>query len=254
MGAASDTDRDGDLGAELAQLRAELAEQREQQQAFLRAISHDLRSPVRHIVSYGQLVRELVQDSNADPSAVQYLDTITQSARHLGQMIDGLIALARIGAAELHVQPVPLADVLSEVVSQAKAACGERAVQWQWPEAQDLPRVQADLAQLRDLLRLLLDNAVKFTRRQPEARIAIDVQSQGPQVQLTLQDNGAGFRPEHADQLFGVFQRLHTVRDFEGLGLGLAMARRMVDRLGGELALQGQHGQGCTVTLRLPAA
>ena len=105
MGEAGDTDRD----AELARLRAELAEQREQQQAFLRAISHDLRSPVRHIVSYGQLVRELVQESNADPSAVQYLDTITQSARHLGQMIDGLIALARIGAAELHVQPLPLA-------------------------------------------------------------------------------------------------------------------------------------------------
>lgn len=254
MGEAGDTDRDTDRDVELARLRAELAEQREQQQAFLRAISHDLRSPVRHIVSYGQLVRELVQESNADPSAVQYLDTITQSARHLGQMIDGLIALARIGAAELHVQPLPLADVLSDAVTQARAACGERVVQWQLPEAQGLPRVQADLAQLRDLLRLLLDNAVKFTRRQPEARIAIAVVHQGERVQLTLQDNGAGFRPEHADQLFGVFQRLHTVRDFEGLGLGLAMARRIVERLGGELSLQGQHGQGCTVTLSLPAA
>lgn len=250
MAGAADADRE----AELSQLRAELAEQREQQQAFLRAISHDLRSPVRHIVSYGQLVRELVQDSNADPSAVQYLDTITQSARHLGQMIDGLIALARIGAAELHLQPLSLADVLEDAVTQARAACGERVVQWQWPQGQDLPRVQADLAQLRDLLRLLLDNAVKFTRRQPEARIAIGVESRGQLVQLTLQDNGAGFRPEHADQLFGVFQRLHTVRDFEGLGLGLAMARRIVERLGGELSLQGRQGEGCIVTLRLPAA
>lgn len=250
MGGAADADRD----AELTRLRAELAEQREQHQAFLRAISHDLRSPVRHIVSYGQLVRELVHESNADPSAVQYLDTITQSARHLGQMIDGLIALARIGAAELHVQTLSLADLLSDAVTQAQAACGGREVQWQLPEAQELPLVQADMAQLRDLLRLLLDNAVKFTRRQPEACIAIGVVREGPQVCVTLQDNGAGFRPEHASQLFGVFQRLHTVRDFEGLGLGLAMARRIVERLGGDLALEGQHGQGCTVTLRLPAA
>lgn len=242
------------LAREVLRLRAELQARREDQQAFLRVVSHDLRSPVRHVVSYGQLVRELVQESNADPAALQFLDTITQSAQQLGRMIDGLIALGRIGSAELQLQALPLGEVLQDALRGAQPACAERRVQWVLPDWHALPAVRADLALLRDLLRHLLDNAIKFTRLREEARIELGAAQHGPWVELTLRDNGAGYKPEHQAQLFGVFQRLHSTRDFDGLGLGLASARRIVDRLGGDLQLQGQPDLGCTVTLRLPQA
>ena len=242
------------LAQEVLRLRAELQARRDDQQAFLRVVSHDLRSPVRHVVSYGQLVRELVLESNADPAALQFLDTITQSAQQLGRMIDGLIALGRIGTAELQLQALPLGEVLQDALRQAQASAPDRCVQWQVPELAALPAVRADLALLRDLLRHLLDNALKFTRQRPDAEIALTAAVDGAQLVLTLRDNGAGYNPEHQAQLFGVFQRLHATRDFEGLGLGLAAARRIVDRLGGQISLHGELNQGCTVTLQLPLA
>jgi signal transduction histidine kinase len=239
---------------EIALLRAELQAARDQQQAFLRVISHDLRSPLRHILAYGQIVRELVSESNADPAALQYLGTMDQSARQLSQMIDGLIGLGRLNSSALDIQAMSLSPVVDDVIAGLKPAWQDRPVQWVLPQPQGLPMVLADLALLRRLLHEVIDNALKFTRRASLARIELAVSREGDDVVLRLIDNGVGFNPLHTNQLFGVFQRLHSSSDYEGLGLGLAAAKCIVDRLGGEIAIQAQPDQGCRVEIRLVAA
>ncbi|MBV8619072.1 MAG: two-component sensor histidine kinase [Curvibacter sp.] len=238
--------------AELAQLRLALQQRSDEQQAFLRVVSHDLRSPVRHIVAYGQLVRELVQESNADPAALQYLDTMAQSARQLGQMIDGLISLGRIEPGRLQPQTLPLQPLLQDLVAARQAGLDGRQIEWQLPAEGATVWLHTDLGLLRDLLNHLLDNALKFSRRQAPAHIAIGLQAREGEVELSLRDNGAGFNADYTDQLFGVFKRLHSSSEFEGLGLGLAASRRIVECLGGRIAIEGATGQGCRVSVVLP--
>lgn len=265
---------------EVARLRAELDAVRQEQEAFLRAVSHDLRAPVRHILAYGRLVRETVAQSNADPEALQFLDTIAQAGQQLGSMIDGLIQLGRIGSAPATPGPVALGPVLQSAVAAARSAAaaapalkksaaakepassGEGVasawidtVHWDLPGAEACPVLWADAGWLQEVLVALLDNALKFSRGAQPPRIAVQVRpAPGDRVDITVQDNGAGFPAAQAGQLFQVFQRLHPASQFEGLGLGLARCLRLVARMGGTIGISAAPHQGCTVCLQLPAA
>ncbi|GKS95186.1 ATP-binding protein [Acidovorax sp. SUPP2825] len=264
---------------EVTRLRAELDAARQEQEAFLRAVSHDLRAPVRHILAYGRLLRETVAESNADPEAMQFLDTIAQAGQQLGGMIDGLIQLGRIGSAPATPAPVALGPVLQSAVAAARTAAAVApspksgaakapasseegsagawidAVQWDLPAAEACPVLWADAGWLQEVLVALLDNALKFSRGAQPPRIAVQVRpAPGERVDITVQDNGAGFPAAQAGQLFQVFQRLHPASQFEGLGLGLARCRRLVARMGGTIGISAAPHQGCTVCLQLPAA
>ncbi|GKS98721.1 two-component sensor histidine kinase [Acidovorax sp. SUPP3434] len=264
---------------EVVRLRAELDAARQEQEAFLRAVSHDLRAPVRHILAYGRLLRETVAESNADPEAMQFLDTIAQAGQQLGGMIDGLIQLGRIGSAPATPAPVALGPVLQSAVAAARTAAAVApspksgaakapasseegsagawidAVQWDLPAAEACPVLWADAGWLQEVLVALLDNALKFSRGAQPPRIAVQVRpAPGERVDITVQDNGAGFPAAQAGQLFQVFQRLHPASQFEGLGLGLARCRRLVARMGGTIGISAAPHQGCTVCLQLPAA
>ena len=252
--------------ADVEQLRAELARSQQQvadmaaaQEEFLRAVSHDLRAPLRHVTSYGTLVRELLGD--LPPGVLQgpevqealgFLATMDQSAKRMALMIDGLLALVRAGRAPLRMQPV----ALDQAVAQARAALGfaqaDRAAEW--CVAADLPTLEADPALLQELLVQLLGNAVKFTRHVAQPRIAVqaDVAPAG-QVAFTVQDNGAGFDPARAGTLFSVFQRLHRESEFEGVGTGLALCRAIAQRHGGAITACAVPGGGCTVRVEWPS-
>ena len=252
---------------DLQQLRAELAHSQQQvadmaaaQEEFLRAVSHDLRAPLRHVTSYGTLVREVLGD--LPPEVVQgaevqealgFLATMDQSARRMGLMIDGLHALVRVGRAPLRVQPVPLADAITQARTTLATAQAGRSVGW--CIAPDLPTLQADPTLLQELLVQLLGNALKFTRPVAQPRIAVQA-DEAPQGQLvfTVQDNGAGFDPARAGTLLGVFQRLHRETEFEGVGTGLALCRAVAQRHGGSITATAVPGQGCTVRVQWPAA
>ncbi len=271
MGEAGSTDP----GAERERLQAELQALRQEQEAFLRAVSHDLRAPLRHILAYGRLVRELVEESNADPEALQFLDTMARSGQQLGEMIDGLIQLGRAGLAPVQPQAVVVGEALRAAAESALAAAAPReaagtggsspwpaTVQWQWPDCGGVA-VLADAALLHEVLLAVLDNALKFSR--PVERPCIALQAQplpDGRVEVGVHDNGVGFVPARAQQLFGVFQRLHPVSQFPGLGLGLARAKRFVERMGGEIGIDAvpappggsAEGQGCRVRIVLPAA
>lgn len=255
-----------------------LARLQASQEEFLRSVSHDLRAPLRHITSYGALVREVLSDLPAatvqtEPvqEALQFLGTMDQSARRMGQMIDGLLALARF--ARTTVQPGAVA--LQEAMDQARQALAplealhrEAGGEVRWDIAPDLPRVQADPVWLRELLVQLLGNALKFTRGRRPARITVRWHSVAPPassaqvggvsstalVVWTIEDNGVGFDMARAAGLFGVFQRLHRETEFEGVGAGLALCRAIAEAHGAQIAAHGRPGEGCTLQLQWPAA
>ena len=241
------------LRAQLQASRAQCAAMAAEQESFFRAVSHDLRAPLRHFLAFGQLVREALQEPDGVAEAAGYLDTMDQSARQMGRMIDALAELARIARVEAVSLPVDMAAVIAEAQQLLQPACAGRDLVWQTATGAPWPVVEADPALLRTAWLQLLGNAVKFTRSKPQAVIAVGWQIESDnQVAITLQDNGAGFNPAMSGQLFGVFQRLHRESEFAGIGAGLAVAQRAIHRLGGTVALTAAVQQGCTVVVRLP--
>ena len=238
--------------ADNSRLRNELAAVRGELENFMHKVSHDLRAPLRHITSYGPLVREMLADGE-DPSPC--LDTMDQSARDMGKMIDALLALSRLAKTELSPAMLPMGELVAEVVRGVQVQAGARQIEWH--VASDWPAVQGDVALVRQVWAHLIANAVKFTRKRPLARIEIGwlpAAIEGPPGGFTffVQDDGAGFNPAYRDQLFGLFQRLHSASEYEGTGLGLALARQIVLRHGGHIEAEGALDQGCRVSFTLP--
>jgi len=235
----------------IAALQAELAGLRAEMQAFTSTVSHDLRAPLRHIVSYAQMVQE-----DAGPllseEVKEFLATITSSARHMGLLLDGLTALSRVAAAPLHLEPIGLQDAVQEACDRLTSKHPQRAVDWQ--VQMDLPVVRADASLLQRVLEELLGNALKFTAPRDKAVIAIRALPSaltGAMV-LQVQDNGVGYNPAMQAHLFQVFGRLHSAQQFEGIGMGLVLSRKRLQRMGGSLAIEGVVDGGCCVTLTLP--
>ena len=241
----------------IAALEAELAAARAEMQAFTAKVSHDLRAPLRHITSFAQLLQE-----EAGPvlgsEAQEFLGHITGSAKHLAQMLDALLALNRAGTLPVHLQAVDLQALVAQLVHervQALTACQpERLVRWQ--VAADMPRVRADAPLLAAALAQVLDNALKFTLPRADAVIGISAHSDAAAgaVHCTVTDNGVGFDPEQAPKLFQPFIRLHSSSQFEGLGMGLALVAKSLQRMGGQSRICAVADGGCSLTLVLPRA
>lgn len=249
------------LRAALAASQQQVADMAAAQEAFLRVVSHDLRAPLRHITSYGKLVREVLGDLPADvlqspplQEAQEFVGTMEQSARRMALMLDGLLALSRVGRAPLQLQPVDLAAAVAKARAALPALAGAHAVQWS--VGADLPTLQADPALLHELLVQVLGNALKFSQRQPAPSIAVRIvpaERGAGWVAWEVQDNGVGFLPERAAGLFGIFQRLHRETEFDGVGAGLAVCRTIAERHGAHITATAAVGQGCTVRLEWPA-
>jgi signal transduction histidine kinase len=241
----------------IAALEAELANLRAEMQDFSYTVSHDLRASLRHILSYAQLVQEDAAHL-LPPETKGFLDTISTSAKHMGLLMDGLMELSRLGTLAVQPTAVALPPLVQELVAELALQHPQARIDWQLQA--DLPTVQADAALLRAALLCLLDNAVKFTAGKEVRRIAVSALAGSPDdsqeapglVHITIQDNGAGFNPALQAKLFHPFARLHTVKQFPGIGMGLALTRKMVQRMGGQIQAQGLPEAGCTATLTLP--
>jgi len=237
--------------AQVAELRQQLEAALTELQEFTYTVSHDLRAPLRHINAFAQIIEEDLPDMPSDIAG--HLATIRQSAQLLTQQLDGLTALSRLGQQAVQVESVDTAAVVRRMIAATRQQLSPRQLQWQ--VADDFPMVLADAGLLGQVLTQLLDNACKFTRGRQPATINVSwtVLPDGRCV-LSVQDNGVGFRPEQASQLFKAFGRLHPAREFEGLGLGLVLCRKMLLRMDGSISIEGAQDAGCCVRLTLPLA
>jgi PAS domain S-box-containing protein len=228
---------------------AQLKSSNDELQTFNYSVSHDLRAPLRQILGFAE---SLQQDPSLtiSKSGVDALSTIYKSAHRMSDLIDDLLAFSRLGQAELKKSTIDLNALIPEILADLQADTKARKITWNIPA---LPSVRADPALLRIVLTNLLSNAVKFTGSREEAKIDIAAPSQNGETIIFIRDNGVGFEPAHAGKLFGVFQRLDTPIKFEGLGIGLANVRRIIDRHGGRTWAEGVAGVGATFYFCLPS-
>ena len=219
-------------------------------ESFSYSVSHDLRSPLRHISSFVSLLEEHLTEQG-DETTQRYLATIASSARHMSQLIDGLLAFSRLGRSAVSLAPVDMSMLVDAVVNQIAHDTQERTVEW--VIAPDLPVVQGDALLLREVWTNLLGNAFKYTRPCERARIEVSW-SVDPAVGYTFSvaDNGVGFDMQYAQKLFGVFQRMHRASEFEGTGIGLALTRRILERHGGSIWAESERQKGSTFHFSLP--
>lgn len=233
---------------ERAQLTQELERSNKELAAFAYSVSHDLRAPFRHIVGYSELLKELSQDRLSE-EGLRYIEVIIESAQSAGLLVDSLLNFSRMGRAAL----TPLAIGMGALVKEAIRSLGPdlkgRHIEWRLGE---LPEVTGDPVMLRQAVQNLLSNAVKYTRDRDPAIIEITAEAGRAETIFSVRDNGVGFDMAYASKLFGVFQRLHRMEEFEGIGIGLANVRRIIDRHSGRTWAEGTPNQGATFYFSLP--
>ena len=233
---------------EMAQLSGELTRSNQELEAFSYSVSHDLRAPFRHIVGFAELLRERESDRLSE-TGKRYVGTIIESAQFAGRLVDNLLSFSRIGRTSLQFSPVNTATLVAEIRGQLALDSGERDIEWR---IGDLPSVRADLFMLRLVFQNLLSNAIKYTRPREKAVIEIGSERGDRETIFHIRDNGVGFDVQYASKLFGIFQRLHRMEDFEGTGIGLANVRRIVSRHGGRTWAEGEVNRGAAFYFSLP--
>ncbi len=236
--------------ARIAALESELRAAHEELEAFSHSVSHDLRAPLRHIDGFVRLLEDEVGAPSAKAS--HYMATVSAAARRMGALLDDLLAYSRAARLPLEPRRTDLGVLVRDIVTRYDLDVGVPKVEWAVGE---LPWVRADGALLRVVLEQLLSNARKFTRGRPRPRVEILVRAaRKGKVEVSVRDNGVGFDVRHADRLFGVFQRLHGEDEFEGTGIGLAIARRILHRHGQRIWADAAPGEGAVFTFTLDLA
>jgi len=216
--------------------------------AFSHSVSHDLRAPLRHIRGFAERLQENL-GSSVSGENLDYLTKIRTATKRMGNLIDDLLAFSRIGQSEIQKAEVDLDWLMREALGDFHAEIKARNIVL---EIHPLPPVQADRALLRMVLVNLISNAVKFTGTRAQPKIEIGSTLGDGETVVFIRDNGAGFDPQYAGKLFGVFQRLHSHDEFEGTGIGLANVQRIIHRHGGRAWAEGVVDGGATFYFSIP--
>jgi PAS domain S-box-containing protein len=237
-----------DLERRVEERTSELEAANRELEAFSYSVSHDLRAPLRHIEGFVEILGTTKAEV-LDAEAKGHLQTISDSARQMGRLIDDLLAFSRTARADLKKSALNFGDLVRSVQRDLRHDFENRAVDWIIPE---LPEVQADAALLKQVMMNLISNALKYTRTRNPARIEISSEVHPEEIVVAVKDNGVGFDPKYSHKLFGVFQRLHRAADFEGTGIGLANVRRIIHRHHGRIWAESALDQGATFSFALP--
>lgn len=239
-----------ELEARVAERTAELQETNAELESFSYSVSHDLRAPLRAMQGFAQALLEDFGD-RLDRAGREYAERVVTAARRMDLLIQDLLAYSRVSRADLQLQLVPLDSALREVLVQLHSALEERGsrVEIERP----LPFVIAHRATLVQVLANLLSNGIKFVATGVAPRVRIRAEERGDWARLWVEDNGIGIRPEHQDRIFRVFERLHGEEAFPGTGIGLAIVRKGMERMGGRVGVVSDVSQGSRFWIELPA-
>lgn len=238
----------GDLEARVKARTTDLESANRELEAFSYSVSHDLRAPLRAVTGFSRILLE-DHGPKLDASARECVETIARRARHMGQLIDDLLAFSRLGRTPIQRETVDMDRLVRGLVDEMVRANPDRRITW---EIQPLPPAVAAPALVHQVLVNLLQNAVKFTQTRAEATITVGVKETDRGPAYFVGDTGVGFDMRYADRLFGVFQRLHGQHEFEGTGVGLAIVHRVISRHGGQVWVDAHPGAGATFYFTLP--
>ncbi len=238
------------LNLALEQKNEDLREANADLESFAHSVSHDLRSPLRHVQGYLGILEKSAA-GKLDDKERQHIKTVKGATQRMGQLIDDLLGFSRIGRTQLRKTPISMDALLQEVLMQIQPDLANRNIVW---EIHPLPQVLGDYNLLRQVWVNFIANAVKYSRPRNRAKIEIQAVTKDHEIIFQVRDNGVGFDMAYADKLFGVFQRLHPESEFEGTGIGLANVRRIVQRHGGRTWAEGKMEEGSAFYFSLPAS
>lgn len=217
-------------------------------ESFSYLISHNLRTPLRAIAGFSGILLDDYAD-NFDDEGKRLLNVVRNNTVRMGTLIDDILKFIRTGRQEMKISEVDMETLARDTLSEATLAADARDLQ---VDIGPLPRVRGDISMLRQVFMNLLSNAIKFSRPKQASRIEVGGHLDGDEAVYFVKDNGIGFDMKYADKLFGVFQRLHGVDEFEGTGIGLAIVKRIAGRHCGRAWAEGEPGEGATIYFALP--
>lgn len=237
-----------DLERKIQERTAQLRAANTELEAFSYSVSHDLRAPLRHINGFSTLLRE-EYGSAMDAGAQRYLQKIQDGTKRMGELIEDLLRMAQIGRKELMLTPTDFNLLLKSALAEIQPECVGRQIDW---KISDLPVTECDSGLIKQVFANLLSNALKYSRKRDIAVIEIGYFEENGAGVFFVRDNGAGFDPQYAGKLFGVFQRLHRSDEFEGTGVGLATVKRILQKHGGNVWATSELGKGAIFFFSLP--
>jgi PAS domain S-box-containing protein len=235
-----------DLEIRVAERTSQLESANKELEAFSYSVSHDLRSPLRAINGFSQMLLEDYSDK-LDEEGKRLLNVVRENTTRMGQLIDDILKFSRAGRQDLAFSEINMEKLAHAVVDELQPDSGKVQV-----EIERIPATAGDPAMMRQVFVNLLSNSIKFSRKKEPAMIKVGGSIKDDEAIYFVKDNGAGFDMKYADKLFGVFQRLHGVNEFEGTGIGLAIVKRIITRHGGRVWAEGNLKEGATIYFALP--
>jgi PAS domain S-box-containing protein len=238
-----------ELEQRVIQRTAELEAANKELEAFAYSVSHDLRAPLRAIDGYATILMEDFPSQLGDEGK-RLCSVLSDNARKMGELIDDLLTFSRLGRTGMQLSRIDMGTLANSIFYELTTPESRARIDFQVESA---PQAFGDPTLIRQVWMNLLSNAVKFTSKRERAVIIVRGELREDEIVYSIQDNGAGFDMKYIDKLFGVFQRLHSTREFEGTGVGLAIVQRIIHRHGGRVWAEGKVGEGAVFYFALPA-
>ncbi len=239
-----------ELEQKVAERTAALQEANDELKAFSYSVSHDLRAPLRAIDGFSRIILEDYHD-RLDAEGADLLQRIRKNTQRMAHLIDDLLEFSRISRREMKRDEIDMSALAKSVFQEVTDAEQRRRMRF---TVSRMPKASGDTAMIRQVVFNLLSNAVKFSSVRDVPVIKVGGRRKGRELIFYVKDNGVGFDPKYAHKLFGIFQRLHTEEEFEGTGVGLSIARRIINRHGGRMWAEAEPGKGATFYFSLPTA
>jgi light-regulated signal transduction histidine kinase (bacteriophytochrome) len=233
---------------ELNRALTELTRSNQELQEFAYVASHDLQEPLRKIANFSEMLAKKYQ-GHFDARADRYFGYVSDGAKRMQALINDLLGYSRVGTADFRLIPASLEEVLKEALTDMQTLIRESGARI---SHDPLPTLRINPLQMRRLLQNLISNGIKFHDGHPP-QVHIAASREPGDWLIAVRDNGIGFAPRHAEEIFKVFRRLHTKEAYPGTGIGLAICKKIVERHGGRIWAESTPGQGSTFYFTIPA-